>query len=95
MELIVNLDLTLVKNAVQAHGKAVDAMCLDFVTPLRNHESVTIAWTKMFTAAPKSEIKVVFDTTPGVQDLNAAWYAQTFQADAQATFETFMEFTVG
>ena len=88
----VNLDLTLVKNAVQAHGKAVDAMCLDFVTPLRNHENVTIALTKMFTAAPKNEIKVAFDTTPGVRDLNAAWYAQMPQADAQATFETFVEF---
>ena len=89
------MDLTLVKNAVQAHGKALDAMCLVFVTPLRNHENVTIALTKMFAAAPKSEIKVVLDTTPGVQDLNAAWDAQTFQADAQATLETFMEFTVG
>merc|ERR1712211_191603 len=37
LELSVNLDPTLVKNAVQAHKKAVDAMGPDFVTPLKNH----------------------------------------------------------
>merc|ERR1712187_467269 len=83
LDLSVNLDPTLVKNAVQAHKKAVDAMGPDFVTPLRNHEEVTIALAKMFAAAPKEKIKAVFDATPGVQDLNAAWYAQMPKADAQ------------
>jgi len=91
LELSVNLDPTLVKNAVQAHKKAVDAMGPDFVTPLRNHEEVTIALAKMFAAAPKDKIKAVFDATPGVQDLNAAWYAKMPQADAQATFTAFKE----
>merc|ERR1712014_298163 len=50
---------------------------------------VTIALAKMFAAAPKDKIKAVFDATPGVQDLNSAWYAQMPQADAQATFEAF------
>merc|ERR1711979_167694 len=91
LELSVKLDPTLVKNAVQAHKKAVDAMGPDFVTPLKNHEDVTIALAKMFAAAPKDKIQAVFDATPGVQDLNAAWYAQMPQADAQATFEAFKE----
>merc|ERR1712039_701476 len=67
LELSVKLDPTLVKNAVQAHKKAVDAMGPDFVTPLKNHEDVTIALAKMFAAAPKDKIKAVFDATPGVQ----------------------------
>merc|ERR1712187_138203 len=63
----------------------------DFITPLKNHEDVTIALAKMFAAAPKDKIKAVFDATPNVQDLNGAWYAQMPQADAQATFEAFKE----
>merc|ERR1712137_362532 len=91
LELSVNLDPKLVKDAVQAHKKAVDAMGPDFITPLKNHEEVTTALAKMFAAAPKDKIKAVFDATPGVQDLNAAWYAHMPQADAQATFEAFKE----
>jgi len=91
LELSVSLDPALVKNAVQAHKKAVDAMGPDFVTPLRNHEEVTIALAKMFAAAPKDKIKPVFDATPGVQDLNGAWYAQMPKADADATFVAFKE----
>ena len=45
----------------------------------------------MFARAPKDKIKAVFDATPGVEDLNAAWYAQMPQADAQATFAAFKE----
>jgi len=91
LELSVKLDPALVKSAVQAHKKAVDAMGPDFVTPLRNHEEVTVALAKMFAAAPKDKIKAVFDATPGVQDLNAAWYAQMPKADADATFVAFKE----
>merc|ERR1712083_1090096 len=40
LELSVNLDPKLVKDAVQAHKKAVDSMGPDFVTPLKNHEAV-------------------------------------------------------
>merc|ERR1712151_1214070 len=76
LELSVKLDPKLVKDAVQAHKKALDATGPDFVTPLKNHEEVTVALAKMFAAAPKDKIKAVFDATPGVQDLNAAWYAQ-------------------
>merc|ERR1712127_439523 len=70
---------------------AVDAMGPDFVTPLKNHEEVTISLAKMFAAAPKDKIKAVFDATPGVQDLNSAWYAQMPKADADATFEAFKQ----
>jgi hypothetical protein len=91
LELSVALDPALVKNAVQAHKKAVDAMGPDFITPLKNHEDVTIALAKMFAAAPKDKIMAVFDATPGVADLNGAWYAQMPQADAQATFAAFKE----
>merc|ERR1719161_3107680 len=91
LELSVNLDPALVKNAVRAHKIAVDAMGPDFVTPLKNHEDVTIALAKMFAAAPKDKIKAVFDATPGVQDLNSAWYAQMPKADADATFVAFKE----
>jgi len=91
LELSVALDPKLVKDAVSAHKKAVDAMGPNFITPLKNHEDVTIALAKMFAAAPKDKIKAVFDATPNVQDLNGAWYAQMPQADAQATFEAFKE----
>merc|ERR1711976_1100108 len=67
LELSVALDPKLVKDAVQAHKKAVEAMGPDFVTPLKNHEEVTIALAKMFAAAPKDKIKAVFDATPGVR----------------------------
>ena len=89
LDLSVNLDPALVKTAVQAHKKAVDAMGPNFVTPLKNHEEVTVALAKMFAAAPKDKIKAVFDATPGVQDLNSAWYAQMPKADTDATFEAF------
>lgn len=91
LELSVNMDPTLIKNAVQAHQKAVQAMGPNFITPLKNHEDVTIALAKLFAAAPKDKIKAVFDATPNVQDLNAAWYAQMPKADADATFVAFKE----
>jgi hypothetical protein len=91
LELSVAMDPTLIKNAVQAHKTAVNAMGPNFVTPLKNHEEVTVALAKLFAAAPKDKIKAVFDATPGVQDLNAAWYAQMPKADADATFTAFKE----
>merc|ERR1712066_1101260 len=63
LELSVNLDPKLVKDAVQAHKKAVDSMGPDFVTPLKNHEEVTVALAKMF------------DAVPNVQGLNTDWFA--------------------
>lgn len=91
LDLSVNLDPKLVKDAVSAHKKAVEAMGPNFVTPLKNHEDVTIAIAKMFAAAPKDKIQAVFDTTPGVASLNGAWYAQMPKADADATFVAFKE----
>merc|ERR1712066_732183 len=76
LELSTSLDPKLVKNAVQAHKKAVEAMGPNFITPLKNHEEVTTALAKMFAAAPADKIKAVFDATPGVESLNGAWYAQ-------------------
>jgi len=91
LELSVAMDPTLIKNAVQAHKTAVNAMGPNFVTPLKNHEEVTVALAKLFAASPKDKIKAVFDATPGVQDLNSAWYAQMPKADADATFSAFKE----
>merc|ERR1711972_648978 len=71
--------------------KAVEAMGPNFITPLKNHEEVTTALAKMFAAAPADKIKAVFDATPGVEGLNAAWYAQMPKADADATFVAFKE----
>ncbi|CAE7243136.1 DNAH3 [Symbiodinium sp. CCMP2592] len=80
------------QNAIDlAAGSPVDAMGPDFVTPLKNHEEVTVALAKMFAAAPKDKIKAVFDATPSVKDLNAAWYTQMLKADADATFVAFKE----
>merc|ERR1712151_512379 len=91
LELSVNLDPKLVKDAVQAHKKAADSMGPDFVTPLKNHEEVTVALAKMFAAAPKDKIQAVFDATPDVGNLNTAWYAQMPKADADATFQAFKD----
>lgn len=91
LELSVAMDPTLIKNAVQAHKTAVGAMGPNFVTPLKNHEEVTVALAKLFAAAPKDKIQAVFDATPGVQDLNSAWYAKMPKADADATFSAFKE----
>merc|ERR1712232_135508 len=68
-----------------------DSMGPDFVTPLKNHEEVTVALAKMFAAAPKDKIQAVFDATPDVGNLNAAWYAQMPKADADATFQAFKD----
>merc|ERR1712066_930189 len=51
LELSVALDPKLVKNAVQAHKKAVEAMGPNFITPLKNHEEVK--------AAPKTQVATV------------------------------------
>merc|ERR1719326_1755554 len=91
LELSVAMDPTLTKNAVQAHKTAVSAMGPNFVTPLKNHEEVTVALAKLFAAAPKDKIQAVFDATPDVQDLNSAWYAKMPKADADATFSAFKE----
>jgi len=91
LELGVAMDPTLIKNAVQAHKVAVDASGANFVTPLKNHEEVTVALAKLFAAAPKDKIKAVFDATPSVEDLNSNWYAQMPKADADATFSAFKE----
>lgn len=91
LELSVSLDPKLVKAAVQAHRQAVAASGPDFVTPLKNHEEVTKSLAKMFAAAPSDKIKAVFDATPGVQDLNAAWYAKMPKSDADSTFAVFKE----
>merc|ERR1711897_102001 len=63
LELSVALNPKLVKNAVQAHKKAVEAMGPNFITPLKNHEEVTTALAKMFAAAPADKIKAVADAT--------------------------------
>merc|ERR1711897_58626 len=91
LELSVALNPKLVKNAVQAHKKAVEAMGPNFITPLKNHEEVTTALAKMFAAAPADKIKAVFDATPSVESLNGDWYAQMPKADADATFVAFKE----
>merc|ERR1712066_84297 len=91
LELSVALDPKLVKNAVQAHKEAVEAMGPNFITPPKNHEEVTTALAKMFAAAPADKIKAVFDATPSVESLNGAWYAQMPKADADATFVAFKE----
>merc|ERR1711920_180329 len=57
LELSTSLDPKLVKNAVQAHKKAVEAMGPNFITPLKNHEEVTTALAKMFAAAPADAVK--------------------------------------
>merc|ERR1711920_1080051 len=82
LELSVNLDPKLVKDAVQAHKKAVDSMGPDFVTPLANHEAVTVAIAKLIASAPPAKIKAVFDAVPNVQGLNTDWFATMSAPDA-------------
>merc|ERR1712037_407471 len=95
LELSVALDPKLVKNAVQAHKKAVEAMGPNFITPLKNHEEVTTALAKMFAAAPADKIKAVLDSyvakTPATKEsilalLNAglAMDPKVIQAAVQA-----------
>merc|ERR1711897_35318 len=72
LELSVSLDPKLVKDAVQAHKKAVEAMGPNFVTPLKNHEEVTTALAKMFAAAPADKIKAVFDAYPLIKSTDWA-----------------------
>merc|ERR1711920_597314 len=90
-ELSVKLDPKLVKDAVQAHKKALDATGPDFVTPLKNHEEVTVALAKMFAAAPKDKIKAVFDAVPNVQGLNTDWFATMSAPDAIKSYQAFLE----
>merc|ERR1719323_1719022 len=69
----------------------LDAVDGKLVTPLANHEAVTVAIAKLIASAPPAKIKAVFDTVPNVQGLNADWFGTMSVPDAVKSYQAFLE----
>ena len=82
---------TLFRSATQAHLDAVNAVDGQLLTPLANHEAVTVAIAKLIASAPPAKIKAVFDTVPNVQGLNFDWFSTMSVPDAVKSYQAFLE----
>merc|ERR1719373_490693 len=85
------MDPKLIQGATQAHLDAINAVDGKLVTPLENHEAVTVAIAKLIASAPSSKIKAVFDTVPNVQGLNVDWFSTMSVPDAVKSYQAFLE----
>merc|ERR1712107_741625 len=85
------MDPKLIQGATQAHLDAVNAVDGKLLTPLANHEAVTVAIAKLIASAPPAKIKAVFDTVPNVQGLNADWFSTMSVPDAVKSYQAFLE----
>ena len=81
----------LIQGATQAHLDAVNAVDGQLLTPLANHEAVTVAIAKLIASAPPAKIKAVFDTVPNVQGLNLDWFGTMSVPDAVKSYQAFLE----
>merc|ERR1711920_933945 len=81
----------LIQGATQAHLDAVNAVDGQLLTPLANHEAVTVAIAKLIASAPPAKIKAVFDAVPNVQGLNTDWFATMSAPDAIKSYQAFLE----
>merc|ERR1712146_64933 len=72
-------------------GDAVNAVDGQLLTPLANHEAVTVAIAKLIASAPPAKIKAVFDTVPNVQGLNLDWFGTMSVPDAVKSYQAFLE----
>merc|ERR1711953_147339 len=80
-----------IQGATQAHLDAINAVDGKLVTPLANHEAVTVAIAKLIASAPPAKIKAVFDAVPNVQGLNTDWFATMSAPDAIKSYQAFLE----
>merc|ERR1712187_807071 len=85
------MDPKLIQGATQAHLDAINAVDGNLVTPLANHEAVTVSIAKFISFAPPAKIKAVFDTVPGVQGLNFDWFKTMNVADAVQSYTAFLD----
>merc|ERR1712151_1347099 len=81
----------LIQGATKAHLDAINAVDANLVTPLANHEAVTVALAKLIASAPPAKIKAVFDTVPSVQGLNLDWFGTMNVVDAVQSYQAFLE----
>merc|ERR1712039_70591 len=79
------------KQGIQALLDAVNAVDGQLLTPLANHEAVTVAIAKLIASAPPAKIKAVFDTVPNVQGLNLDWFSTMSVPDAVKSYQAFLE----
>merc|ERR1712127_406611 len=85
------MDMKTVQGATQAHLDAVNAVDGSLLTPLANHEAVTVAIAKLIASAPPAKIKAVFDTVPRVEGLNFDWFSTMSVPDAVKSYQAFLE----
>jgi len=85
------MDPKLIQGATKAHLDALSAVDGKLVTPLANHEAVTVAIAKLIASAPPAKIKAVFDAVPNVQGLNTDWFATMSAPDAIKSYQAFLE----
>merc|ERR1712014_538418 len=85
------MDPKVIQGATQAHLDAVNAVDGQLLTPLANHEAVTVAIAKLIASAPPQKIKAVFDTVPSVQGLNFDWFSTMSVPDAVKSYQAFLE----
>merc|ERR1711963_1067197 len=80
-----------IHGATQAHLDAINAVDGQLLTPLANHEAVTVAIAKLIASAPPAKIKAVFDTVPNVQGLNLDWFSTMSVPDVVKSYQAFLE----
>merc|ERR1711920_868904 len=85
------MDPKLIQGATKAHLDALSAVDGKLVTPLANHEAVTVAIAKLIASAPPAKIKAVLDAVPNVQGLNTDWFATMSAPDAIKSYQAFLE----
>jgi len=91
LDLSLALDPALIKTAVEAHKKAVEASDAQMRTPLANHEEVTVALANMLASAPAAKVFAIFGAVPNLQQLNQDWLGTLNPADANAAYAAFLQ----
>jgi len=76
---------------LESDRDAVNAVDGQLLTPLANHEAVTVAIAKLIASAPPAKIKAVFDTVPNVQGLNFDWFSTMSVPDAVKSYQALLE----
>jgi len=93
LTLSLDMDQTLIRNAVAAHSQATGVATYQggLVTSQAKNEAVFESIARMLASAPSREVKDVFDTASdlGVQELNGEWLKSVNQEQAQTAFEAF------
>lgn len=91
LDVAVSLDPSLVRKAVEAHKKALEAADGRLKTPLINYEEVTIAIANMLASAPPAKVFSVVGAIPSLNQLNSDWMASLNAADVNAAWQAYLQ----